>query len=49
MEVDDSAWRFVVAGVSALVVIGSVIWSSRKTESMMAGSPQRAAAPVAGS
>ena len=27
---------------------GAVIWSSRKTEGMMAGSPQRAAAPVAG-
>jgi K(+)-stimulated pyrophosphate-energized sodium pump len=49
LEVDDSAVRFVVAGISALVVIGAVIWSSRKTEGMMAGSPQRAAAPVAGS
>jgi K(+)-stimulated pyrophosphate-energized sodium pump len=48
LEVDDSAVRFVVAGISALVVIGAVIWSSRKTEGMMAGSPQRAAAPVAG-
>ena len=48
MEVDDSAVRYVVAGISALVLIGSVVWSSRKTESMMAGSPQRAASPVAG-
>ncbi len=49
LEVDDSALRFVIAGVSAVVLIGAVIWSSRKTESMMTGSPQRAAAPVAGS
>jgi K(+)-stimulated pyrophosphate-energized sodium pump len=49
LEVDDSAVRWVIAGAAALVLIGSVIWSSRKTESMMAGSPQRAAAPVAGS
>ena len=49
LEVDDSALRFVIAGVSAAVLIGAVIWSSRKTESMMTGSPQRAAAPVAGS
>jgi K(+)-stimulated pyrophosphate-energized sodium pump len=48
LEIDDDALRFVIAGVAALVLIGSVVWSSRKTESMMAGSPQRAATPVAG-
>ena len=41
LEDDSSAFRFVIAGVAGLVVIGAVIWSSRKTESMMAPLPGR--------
>ena len=48
LEVDDEAVRWVIAGAAALVLIGAVVWSSRKTEGMLAGSTQRAAAPVAG-
>jgi K(+)-stimulated pyrophosphate-energized sodium pump len=49
LEVDEKAVRFVIAGAAALVLVGAVIWSSRKTESMMAGSALRAAAPATGS
>jgi K(+)-stimulated pyrophosphate-energized sodium pump len=49
LEVDEKAVRFLIAGVAALVIIGAVVWSSRKTEGMMAGSTLRATAPVAGS
>ena len=48
LEVDDNAARFAIAAAGAVILIGAVIWSSRKTESMMASSSQRAAAPVAG-
>ncbi len=36
-EVDDEAWRFVVAGVALVVLAASVVWSSRKTEGMASG------------
>ena len=49
LEDDKNAARFVIAAVAALVIIGSVIWSSRKTESMLAPvSAPRVGATVAG-
>ena len=38
-EVDDDALRFVVAGVSLVVLAGAVIWSSRKSEGDAGGQP----------
>ena len=49
LEVDDDAWRFAIAGVAAVVLIGAVAWSSRKTEGMLAANPaQIHHTPVAG-
>ena len=42
-EIDDDNLRFLVAGVSLLVLAGAVVWSSRKTEGMMAPEPGPAA------
>ena len=39
LEVDDDAWRFAFAGVAAVVLIGAVAWSSRKSEGMLAANP----------
>ena len=44
LEDDSSAFRFVIAAAAGIVIIGSVIWSSRKTESMMAPLPAAATA-----
>jgi K(+)-stimulated pyrophosphate-energized sodium pump len=51
LEDDDNAARFVIAAIAALVVIGAVIWSSRRTENMMTPTTQAPAvgATVAGS
>ncbi len=49
LEVDEKAWRFVIAAVAGIVVIGAVIWSSRKSEGMLAANPAHIHAPVAGS
>jgi K(+)-stimulated pyrophosphate-energized sodium pump len=51
LQDDDNAFRFVIAAIAALVVIGSVAWSSRKTESMLAPTAQAPAvgATVSGS
>ena len=43
LEVDDDALRFVIAGVVAIVLIGAVVWSSRKTEGMLARATRRIA------
>ncbi len=49
LEVEDDAWRFAFAGVAAVVLIGAVAWSSRKTEGMLAANPaQIHHTPVAG-
>ena len=47
-EVEDDALRFVVAGVALVVLAGAVIWSSRKSEGMLAANPAHIHAPVSG-
>jgi len=51
LEDGSNAFRFVIAAVALLVIAGAVIWSSRKTESMVAPQPTAPAvgATVAGS
>ncbi len=50
LEDDKNAARFVIAAVALLVIVGSVIWSSRRTESMLAPvSAPAVGATVAGS
>jgi K(+)-stimulated pyrophosphate-energized sodium pump len=51
LEDNDSPFRFVIAAVGLLVLMGAVVWSSRKTESMMTPLPATSAvgATVAGS
>ena len=39
LEVEEKAWRFAIAGVAAIVIIVAVIWSSRKSEGMLAANP----------
>jgi K(+)-stimulated pyrophosphate-energized sodium pump len=45
LQTDDNAARFVVAGIAAVVLIGAIIYSSRKTEGIAVAS--RPAAPAA--
>ena len=45
LEVDESAWRFVVAGVGLVVLIVAIVYSSRKTQGL---APRDGAAPAAG-
>jgi hypothetical protein len=45
LESDDNDARFAVAGVALIVLIGAIVWSSRKVESL-AGTPTTATTPV---
>ena len=50
LEVDESAWRFVAAGVGLVVLIVAIIYSSRKTQGIAPSSvPQRQPATAAAS
>jgi K(+)-stimulated pyrophosphate-energized sodium pump len=46
-ETDDNAVRFAVAGVALVVLAGSVVWSSRRSEGMLAANPAHVHAPAA--
>ena len=57
LEVDQSSWRFVLAGVSLVVLIVAVVYSSRKSQVIAPSTtPQRqpatagasASTPIAG-
>jgi hypothetical protein len=45
LETDDDAFRFGIAGVSALVLIAAIIYSSRRTEGIHVGSAPATPAP----
>ena len=48
LEVEDDALRFAFAGVALVVLAGAVIWSSRKSEGMLAANPAHIHSPVSG-
>ncbi|MGH9272867.1 MAG: hypothetical protein ACRDZ2_16530, partial [Ilumatobacteraceae bacterium] len=37
LEIDESAWRFAVAGAALIVLIGAIVYSSRPTQGLAAG------------
>jgi hypothetical protein len=45
LQTDDNAARFAIAGVSALVLIAAIIYSSRRTEGIHVTSTPAAPAP----
>ncbi|MET0145637.1 MAG: sodium-translocating pyrophosphatase [Ilumatobacteraceae bacterium] len=49
LQVDESAARFVVAGIALIVLAIAVIWSSRKSEGMLAANPAQIHASASGS
>ncbi|MBA3286652.1 MAG: sodium-translocating pyrophosphatase [Acidimicrobiia bacterium] len=48
LESDDNGLRFAVAGVSLVILIGAVAWSSRATEGIGGGTAAPAVGPVTG-